>query len=178
LETCLDKDLKNPFRFHKIIRTALLKGHVYERIISRDFAVDSQTIRHVLRRQIISNYLFTHKTAYRIFRTLTRLGLITDSAFLGLFYADTAYGDCLPQTIMMKDIITGEDRTTTVADLFSQARKNALPMMKAAYGFRKGIVDRDELLKTIPGLSLDTGRLKVTPSSICYTKGENSSPLP
>jgi hypothetical protein len=173
LETCMDNDLKNSFRFHKIIRSALLKGHVYEKIISRDFAVDSQTIRHVLRRQIISNFLFTYKAAYWLFGTLTRLGLLEDSTLLGLFYGDTTHGDCLPQNIMVKDIITGEDLTTTVAELFSQARGNALSMMKAAYDFWKGIVDRDELLRVIPGLSLDTGRLKVPPSSIRYTKEDS-----
>jgi hypothetical protein len=170
LETCLDKDLGNSFRVHKIIGTTLLQNLVYEKIISSEFGVNAQTIRQVLRRQIISNYLFTCKAAYWIFFTLSRLGLLTDSALLGLFYSDTAHGECLPKTIQEKDIITGEDKITTIAELFAQAREHALPMMKAAYGFLKGNIDKDDLLKSIPGLSLDTGKLRVTPSSIRYTK--------
>jgi hypothetical protein len=171
LETCVDRDLGNTMRLHETIRTSLLEGIVFERYISHAFMTDPRTTRHVLRRQIVSNMLFTSRTAYRIAGAASRVGLLKDRALLGLFYGDVGNGKCLPQTITIQDLISGEERTTTVAELLSLARAAALPMMKAAYAFHKGDITRDELVRAIPGVSLDTGKLGVTPASIRYTKG-------
>jgi hypothetical protein len=169
LETCLDLDLPNPFRLHAMIRTSQLKGLVYEKVICRDFAVTPRQVRQVLGKQILSNFLFTSRAAYLVFMILSRVGLTKDTAMSGLFYADTARGNRLPSLLSVKDIITGEERTTTVKELFAQANRTAIPMMTAAYGYLKKSISREELVQAIPGLSLDTGKLMVTPESIRYT---------
>jgi len=168
LETCLDLSLPNPFRLHAMIRHSQIRGLVYERVICRDFNITPGRIRKVLLKQILANLLFTSRAAHRAFLALCRSGIIKDSAMSGLFYADAA-GDSLPPVLQIKDIITGEDRTVTVKELFAQARATAVPMMTAAYDYWNRKISREELVQAIPGLSLDTGRLLVTPESIRYT---------
>jgi hypothetical protein len=168
LETCLDQGLPNPFRLHAMVRPSQLRGLAYGKVICRDFGVTPGRIRKVLFRQILANFLFTSRAAYRLFTALYRSGFIRDRAMGGLFYADAA-GESLPETLQIKDIITGEDRTVTVKELFARAQATAVPMMTAAYDYWNRKISREELVQAIPGLSLDTGRLMVTPESIRYT---------
>jgi hypothetical protein len=171
LETCLDRDLKNTMRLHMIIRVTFLKGLVFEEIISRDFRVDIKDIRHTLRKQIIYNMLFTNRAAYHLAKFTAQSGLIKDTPLLGLFYADVADGECIPPLITVADLVTGQERSTTVISLFAEAREKAVTMMKAAFGYWQGYIGREELIRAIPGQSLDTGKMSVNASSIRYTKG-------
>ncbi len=168
LETCLDLGLPNPFRLHAMIRPSMLRGLVYEKVLCREFGVTPGRIRATLFNQVLANLMFTSRSAHRLFLALHRSGFIRDSAMGGLFYAD-AEGDRLPDTLQIKDIITGEDRAVTVKGLFAQAQATAVPMMTAACDYWKKKIGRDDLIQAIPGLSLDTGRLMVTPESIRYT---------
>jgi hypothetical protein len=177
LETCLDRDLKNTMRLHKIIMVTFLKDLVFEEIVSRDFRISIKDIRHTLKKQITFNKLFTSRPAYHLAKIAARCGLIEDTARLGLFYADVAGGECLPPLITVADLVTGQERVTTIDSLFTQARKKAVPMMRAAFSYWKGDIGREELISAIPGQSLDTGMMGVSTSSILYTKEDNTSPL-
>lgn len=175
LETCLDRDLKNAFRIHRTIRTAFLRGLVFEDVVSRDFHADIGEIRRSLRKQLVSNLFFTSRAAYRIARVFTRFCLLKDSSYLGLFYRDVPSGECLPPLITVADLLTGQERTVTVKGLFADARGDAVAMMKAAFGYSRGEISREELLLAIPGKSLDTGRLGVSAADIRHTREEDPS---
>jgi len=170
LETCLDQDIKNVLRINDIIRASYLNGLVFQKIISREFQVSMGKIKHSLRRQLAYNMLFTSKTAYRLARVAFGFGLFKDSAQLGLFYGDTEHGERIPAVIVVADLLDGHEITTTINQLFQEARVLAKTMMTAAYGYWIKTLDLDELLKAIPGVSLDTGRLGVSASSILYIR--------
>lgn len=172
LETCLDLDIGNTMRFHRIIRTRQLEGLVFERIISERFGVSAKSLRHCLRRQICYNFLFTSSAAYTIATAAARSGLFADTSQLGLFYADASHGDRFPSLIEAADLIDGTPRATTVDELFLAARTLAKTMMEAACGYWNGFLTREELIHVIPGLSLDTGRLGVSASGIRFTRWE------
>jgi hypothetical protein len=174
LETCLDLHIKNSMRLPRLIRIKYLKGLVFEEIISQKFKVPIKNLRHSLRRQITYNMLFTSNPAYHLVKLASKTGLFHDTSQLGLFYGDAVYDEQLPTMIEAADLIEGRKWTTTINELFSNARTLAKSMMEAAYGFWIKSVTRDEMLQAIPGLSLDTGKLGVSASSIRYTKGDSA----
>jgi hypothetical protein len=174
LETCLDLDIKNSMRMHRLIRIKYLEGLVFEDIISQKFKVPIKSLRHSLRRQITYNVLFTINAAYHVVKLASKTGLFKDTSQLGLFYGDAVYDEQIPSMIEVADLIEGRQWTTTINELFSNARTLAKSMMEAAYGYWIKSVSRDEMLHAIPGLSLDTGKLGVSASSIRYTKGDRA----
>jgi len=174
LETCLDLDIKNSMRMHRLIRIKYLEGLVFEDIISQKFKVPIKSLRHSLRRQITYNVLFTINAAYHLAKLASKTGLFNDTSQLGLFYGDAVYDEQIPSMIEVADLIEGRQWTTTINELFSNARTLAKSMMEAAYGYWIKSVSRDEMLHAIPGLSLDTGKLGVSASSIRYTKGDRA----
>jgi hypothetical protein len=169
LETCMDASLENPLRFHRLIRSRFLKGLVFEEVVSSEYRTHTGDIRASLRRQIVFNLLFTSTVAYRLARVAVRLGMAKDPSYLGLFYADVSRYACLPSPLRVADLVEGSERTTSVAELFTRARGLACTMMEAAYAFRKGDAGMDELLRAIPGVSLDTGMLGVGTAGIRHT---------
>jgi hypothetical protein len=174
LETCLDLDIKNSMRLPRLIRIKYLKGLVFEEIISQKFKVPITSLRHSLRRQITYNVLFTINAAYHLAKLASKTGLFNDTSQLGLFYGDAVYDEQIPSMIEVADLIEDRQWTTTINELFSNARTLAKSMMEAAYGYWIKSVTRDEMLHAIPGLSLDTGKLGVSASSIRHTKGDNA----
>jgi hypothetical protein len=174
LETCLDLDIKNSMRLPRLIRTKYLVGLVFEEIISQRFKVPIKSLRYSLRRQIIYNVLFTSNAAYHLAKLASKTGLFNDTSQLGLFYGDAEYDEQIPSMIEVADLIEGRQWATTINELFSNARTLAESMMEAAYGYSLKSVTRDEMLKAIPGLSLDTGKLGVSASSIRHTKGDGA----
>ena len=174
LETCLDLDIKNSMRLHRLIRIKYLKGLVFEDIISQKFKVPIKGLRHSLRRQITYNVIFTINAAYHLAKLASKTGLFNDTSQLGLFYGDAGHDEQIPPTIEAADLIEGRQWTTTINELFSNARILARSMMEAAYGYWIQSVTRDEMLHAIPGLSLDTGKLGVSASNIRHTKGDSA----
>lgn len=173
LETCLDMDIRNTIRFHRLIRTHTLRGLVFEGIISEKYQVPIYGLRHSLRRQLGYNFLFTRNWAYVLARAAAKSGIFTDTSQLGLFYGDADNGERIPSVIQAVDLVDGRPRTTSVSELFSDARSLAKDMMGAAYGYWTKSISCNDLLMAIPGLSLDTGKLGISASGIHYTRWEN-----
>lgn len=170
LETCLDIDIQNTMRLHRLIRTVYLKGLIFEDIISHEFQVSVKSIRNSLRRQIVYNMLFTSMAAYRLAMVSSRAGLFKDTSQLGLFYGDAEHGERLPFVIEAADLVDGRERSTTLSNLFQDARTLAKAMIEAAFGYWNKDLSLAEMLQVIPGLSLDTGKLGISASSIHYTR--------
>ena len=170
LETCLDIDIGNTMRLHRFVRTVYLKGLIFEDIISHEFQVSIKGIRNSLRRQIVYNMLFTSMAAYRLAKVCSRVGLFKDTSQLGLFYGDAEQGERMPSVIEVADLVDGHERSTTPGNLFQDARTLAKAMIEAAFGYWNKRLSLDEMLRVIPGLSLDTGKLGISASSIHYTR--------
>jgi hypothetical protein len=172
LETCLDIDIRNTMRLHKLIKLVYLKGLIFEEIISREFQVTVRRIRHTLIKQITFNILFTSEAAYHLAKESARIGIIKDSTQLGLFYGDASQGETMPSLIQTADLVDGSENTTTPGKLFQDAGMLAKTMIEAAYGYWKKTISYEEMLRAIPGLSLDTGKLGVSAFNIVYTRGD------
>ncbi|MCK7504493.1 MAG: hypothetical protein MZV70_10680 [Desulfobacterales bacterium] len=143
---------------------------VFEEIISQTFKVPVISLRHSLRRQIIFNVLFTINAIYHLARLASKTGLFKDVSQLGLFYGEWGTTSNYHLILEVADLIDGRQWTTTINELFSNARTLAKSMMEAAYGYWMKSLTRDEMLHAIPGLSLDTGRLGVSCLSIRHTR--------
>jgi hypothetical protein len=170
IETCLDSFIENRMRMHALLKGSLIEGLVFERIASQRFSVDIREIRRALRTQLWMNRLFTSRAGYVVYVFLCRLGLIRDRTLKGLFYADIAHEACLDfSMISYRDILTGEGRQTTSQKLFGQAVSRAAAMLAPAYAYTQGAISREELIRAIPGESLNTGTLRTPVTAIKYT---------
>jgi len=171
IETYIDSRLDNTLRIYDIVKPAHIRGLIFEKIISDDFSLPIKEIYNTLWYQLCSNRIFASRAAYRIFKLSHRVNILKGISQLGLFYSDVRHGiKPLPDGhIAYRDIITGQDRHTTINGLFDAARTRALPMIKAAFDYSRGLISRQSLTKAIPGESLNTGMLNTPVSSIRYT---------
>lgn len=166
LETCLDRDLDNAMRLHRLVRTSHLHGLVFEEIVSRSFQVSIAEIRQSLGRQIFFNRLFTSRGAYSLAKMAVAAGMADDPSYLGLFYADAARDERFPASVSFADPVDRREKRTSAPELFMQARVLAGSMMEAAHAYWRDDIDREALIQAVPGLSLDTGRLGVAASGL------------
>lgn len=171
IETCLDVYLSNPYRIHTVLDHTLIEGLRFEQLIARDFQIDISAIRQALKKQLLYNRLFASAAAFRLLRLLHRLRIVKNDAILGLFY-----GICranpypLDGAISFRDLVSGEEQTRTVYDLLQTAAAKAVDMIQHAWRYAQGEITAADLLRVIPGESLDTGRLHVPVSDIRFTK--------
>ena len=179
LETGLDIALGNTLRMHALVRPHVLKGLIFEGLVSRHFNVTGSRIRGTIRKQVLLNRVFESRRLYRLARLLLRREFIlTDPALLGLFYADVKHPCAnLEQRFSYQDPVSGEDLETSVFALMRRARTLAADMMEAAHLYARGRIPRDVLADRIPGLSLDTGRMNTPSSTIRYT-AQSTHPEP
>ncbi|MDT8272140.1 MAG: zinc dependent phospholipase C family protein, partial [Desulfomonilia bacterium] len=86
LETGLDIALDNTLRMPALVRPRVLKGLIFERLVSRHFKVTGSRIRGTIRKQVLLNRVFESRRVYRLARLLLRREFIlTDPTLLGLF---------------------------------------------------------------------------------------------
>ncbi len=171
IETSLDVFIRNPLRIHKLLQAGLLNGLCFERIVSEKFSITLKEIRRALHTQLLMNGLFTTRTGYMICSVLCRLGLIPDKTIKGLFYANLGHEPAIDlSAIHYRDILTGEERQTTPDQLFMQATSRAVAMLTGAYRYSLGMISKEELIRDIPGESLNTGALRTPLTAIKYTR--------
>lgn len=179
IETCMDVYLENPLRIYNIIDPRLSRSLKFEEIICDEFSVSPADIRRTLRKQLFANRLFASNAAYKLAGILHRYGTAMDVyEYLGLFYGHvTAQGNCIPRVIPYRDIVSGTKKTTSVKDLMNTAKDRATAMMEAAYEYSRGAISKERLAKTMPGESLDTGKLHAaTTNSIRFTSNGTDRP--
>jgi hypothetical protein len=170
VETCLDIAIENTFRMHSLFKPRLLEGLIFESLIADKFSLPGSRVRHAFLRQIGFNRCFTSTAAYFAALILNRFGLLRDPDLPPLFYRGVKSRDCrTKENVQYRDLVSGEEKVTSVEELFEMAKEKALEMMTAAYGYSKGTITLEECLKKIPGESLDTGLLKISVSDIRYT---------
>lgn len=170
LETCLDINIGNRLRIHSLLRPKLINGLAFGQIIAHKYTLDITAIYRSLKRQIFFNRLFASRIASYLVLSLAETGLLKDRSQLGLFYGNIfSQDDLMPEVMIYQDLITGEEKVSSVSTLLLSAMTLAESMIKAAYGYAHELITKEELLVSIPGLSLDTGKLHVPVSDIRYT---------
>ncbi|MBW2637217.1 MAG: zinc dependent phospholipase C family protein, partial [Deltaproteobacteria bacterium] len=152
METCLDIAIGNTFRIHSLFKPRLLEGLIFESLIADKFSLPGSRVRSALVRQMRFNRYFTSRAAYFVALILNSFGLLRDPHLLPLFYRGvTGRGCSMKEDIQYRDLVSGEEKVTSVAALFDLAKEKALEMMAAAYGYAKGTITLEECLKKIPG---------------------------
>ncbi len=170
METCLDIAIGNTFRMHLLLKPELLEGLVFESLIADRFSLPGPGVSRAFVRQMRFNRCFTSEAAYFAALILNGFGLLRDPDLPPLFYRGATRCDCsMKKDVTYRDLLSGEEKVTTVTELFAVAKEKALEMMTAAYAYSTGTISRDECLKKIPGESLDTGLVKTPVSDIRYT---------
>lgn len=171
LETCLDVQLDNHLRIHEVLRPSDIEGLVFEEIISKNFAVVTPDIRLALKKQLLYNRSFSSDTAFGLVRCLYSLGILKDAKILGLFYGNLKIEpDRLNTGIVYKDLITGEERVSSLKKLMAAACETADTMLQQAHLYAQGSTSKKALLQVISGASLDTGKVSVPVNDIRYTQ--------
>jgi len=177
IETCMDMYLENPLKIYSMVRPYLVRSLQFEQIICDEFSVSPADIRRALRKQLLSNRLFASNAAYWLARFIQRYGKTDMYEYLGLFYSHVAaQGNCIPEVISYRDIVSGAEKTTTINEVMTAAKDKAVAMMAAAYEYSQGRISKEKVKEAIPGESLDTGRLNTTVNSIRYTASGMKSP--
>jgi hypothetical protein len=173
LETSLDIAIGNTFRIHDLLRSRFMEGLIFESLIADRYSLPVSTLRRTFQRQIRFNRCFASSAAYFAALLLNRLGLLRYPDLPPLFYRSVKRRDfSTEKDVTYRDLLSGEEKVTSVSKLFEVAKVKAQEMMTAAYGYSKGTITLDECLKKIPGESLDTGLLKIPVSDIRYTAYE------
>ncbi len=160
LETCIDVRTGNTLRIHELVRPRLLRGLVFEDIVSRDFRTTRRAMERTLLLQLVSNRLFASPAAYLFLNALQGWGVLHARAYLSLFYGGIR-DSCsdIQDPVRYRDRSSGAELVETLSALFARARSKALPMMEAAWGYSEGTVSREQLVQIIPGENLSTGEL-------------------
>jgi len=172
LETCMDLYLGNRLRIHKLFKDSLVEGLAFERSVSGTFSVPPAAIRTAYRSQLLYNRAFASPAAWMLARVLLTFGLMRDPNARGLFY-----GDCRADTedpfsgfIVYRDLLTGHEYISTVSALIATAREKAVDMIQAAWSHVQGAMTMHDLLRAIPGESLDTGKVHAPVACIKHVK--------
>jgi len=174
METCLDMAIGNTFRMHFLLDPGLPEGLAFEPLISERFSVPVSIIRRTFVRQLRFNRCFASSAAYFVALVLNRFGLLTYPDLPPLFYRSVKRHDfSTEEKVTYRDLVSGEEKITSVAELFEVAKERAHDMMMAAYEYSTGRITREECLKKIPGESLDTGLVGTPVSDIRYTAYED-----
>ncbi len=170
LETSLEIKLGIPALAHRLVPPPELDDLVFADIISRRFNIKRKMVRKMASRQLLFTRLFKSRLAFTVFSILVRLGIIEDTAFLGLFYYNAlAKGVYFPEHVIYRDLLSGEKMETSLDDLFNKALYKVHKMMGSALAYANGLITRQECEKFIAGESLGTGKKGVPVKDIRYT---------
>ena len=100
---------------------------------------------------------------------LSKTGLV-EKKYLGGFYANLKVDSMrIPDNIRYRDIISGEDKETTMDNLMDQGIKMGIKMVESAFDYRSGKISLKLCKNTISGSNLDTGRIDKTMADVKFS---------
>jgi hypothetical protein len=106
---------------------------------------------------------------YQVFKLLAKIGLL-DRQLIGGFYANlNVEKKELPEKLIYRDIISGDDREDTLNDLMEKTINLAVHMIEAAYDYYAGNISRELCERSIAGENLETGRVNITRADIRFS---------
>ena len=153
-ETLMDKLLNDRFRFEKLVQPQLVRNLVAPEVLG----VDTETIVKHLEKQRGYFLKIRSRFYYHVFRVLSRLGVVPPESVAG-FYESLKTGDLtLPDRIPYRDVVSGEERETTLGELTDQSVKFGGRLVAAAYDYFTGAISKEACESTLQGESLHTGK--------------------
>lgn len=171
LETYLDKKINNNYKIDKLLNTGLLKNFKLLDIYKDKFEVTFYNIERIFTKQIKYNILFRNKYIYYILLILNKLRILKNKKDLALFYENIKIDKrFLPEKIKYLDLVTGEEKETSLKDLFEKSFLFAVDMLGAAFKYYNNQITWGQCSDIIKGESLNTGKINCSTKLIKYTK--------
>jgi hypothetical protein len=130
--------------------------------------ISKPNVKAALKRQIYYFHRIHSPFHYRLFKVSAKFRLL-DKLLVAGFYANLdADKRRLPQKLVYRDIISGEQRTATLDGLMAQAIQMAVKMIAAAGDYQAGNIDKAACRTVIAGHNLDTGQVNRTKADIRF----------
>lgn len=163
-ETLMDKLLNDRFRFEELVQPHLVRALAAPDILG----VDADTIIRHLEKQRGYFLKIRSRFYYHVFRVLSRLGLVPPESVAGFYESLNTDGIALPERIPYRDLISGEEMTTSLEELVDRSADLGRRLVAAAHAYYKGDIARDECAAIMRGESLHTGQSGKTLKDVGY----------
>jgi hypothetical protein len=164
-ETYIDKQFNNYFFLDKIIKPTVVRDLVVSSILN----ISEKIILDSLSKQIAYFRRTRSQLFYKLYTMLNKTGLV-ERKYLGGFYANLEIDpQRLPENLKYKDIISGENKETTIDGLMDEGINMALKMVESAYDYNYGKISRQACEETITRKNLDTGQIGKTNEDIRFS---------
>lgn len=164
-ETQIDKRFNNDFYLDRIIKPTFAQDLLVASILN----ISEQVISDCLKRQVSFFKRFRSPYIYMIYRVLSKIGFV-DKKYLGGFYANLKVDSRrIPDNIRYRDIISGENKETTMDNLMDQGIKMGKKMVESAFDYHCGKISLQLCKNTISGSNLETGRIDKTMADVKFS---------
>ncbi|MDP6155676.1 MAG: zinc dependent phospholipase C family protein [Candidatus Thermoplasmatota archaeon] len=176
-ETYLDAKWNDRFYIENLIDASLIDRLHFFDIISNSMNVPKEGIIRAVKNQKFLNKLFRSGLVYQLVRFAKFLHL-TDETPMGIFYGNLDREKIkLDQELVYRDTVSGDGKKTTLDSLLDEACSLGERMIRSAYDYYTGAIERKQCLRVISGKSLATGKLKIPVREIRFTRFSGIDPL-
>jgi hypothetical protein len=165
LETLIDQRVNKRFCLREVINPSAFKGLFVLKFIG----VEEKAFLTALNRQLRYFGIIGNRKMYHAFRVLSKVGMIPAEAVAGFYPNLQREKTRLPELIRYRELISGEERQTTVETLMRDSIRLGTAMIGSAFQFYSGTIDREACERHIRGQNLATGRLGKTKYDIRYS---------
>ena len=164
-ETLIDRHFNQKVFLERVVNPAVVDDVAMPLIQN----ISRSTLKSSLQRQIFYFRRIHSRFYYLIFKLLAGIGLL-DQQLVGGFYPNlNVEKKRLPEKLIYRDIISGEDREATLDGLLEKAISLAVKMIASAYEYYAGSISKEICKNTIAGENLDTGRVDKTKEDIRFS---------
>lgn len=169
LETFLDNKINHNFYYNDLINNRTLRKLAFSKVISDRFKISIKDQEKTLIRKSILLKVLKNDFILNILYLFYRPRLSKYKMFLGIFYGNLKKDNRIfPDVINYKDIISGEDRSTSITELFGRAENVAAQYIDCAYKYYNDSISLNNAKKIIRGESLNTGKINSSVAEIKY----------
>jgi hypothetical protein len=164
-ETYIDKRFNNNFYLDKIINPGVVRDLAVSSILN----ISEKIILDSLTKQISYFRRNRSQLFYKLYRMLNKTGLV-ERKYLAGFYANLEVDPMrLPDNLHYRDIISGENKETTMDGLMDEGINMGLKMVESAYDYNCGKINRQVCEETITRKTLDTGHIDKTNADVRFS---------
>lgn len=168
-ETILDKELRHSFWVENLRLAPEIDQLYFFDYLEEKFCMPAKQLKQISRNFLLVAGWVRGKSFYYLARFLNWLGMIKKES-LGVFYYHVPIEPMsIPDKIIYRDIISGEEKITSIKQLLFEAQGLLLPRLKAAFDYYKNKINRQRAQFFIPGESLETGLVGYAMKDIRYT---------
>ena len=164
-ETYIDKRFNKNFFLDKIIKPTVVRDLVVSSILN----ISEQIILDSLKKQIAYFSRTNSQFFYKLYRMLNKTGIVKRK-YLGGFYANLEVDPMrLPEKLQYRDIISGENKETTMNGLMNEGINIGVKMVESAYDYHCGKISRQICEKTMGLNNLGTGQIGKTMTDVRFS---------